>query len=174
MIELKNISKSYTSLNGKNIILSDVSIILPNNGFIALCGKSGCGKTTLLNMIFGKDNDYDGDILYDDVNLKKINKIEAKKFINSNIFYLKSRDNFVENIKVSEAIYIYLSKDERNKALDLINQFKLEGLLDKKIKKLSSGELQKISIIISVCKKAKITLLDEPICHIDEASVENF
>ena len=54
MIELKNISKSYTSLNGENIILSDVSIILPNNGFVALCGKSGCGKTTLLNMILEK------------------------------------------------------------------------------------------------------------------------
>lgn len=174
MIELKNISKSYTSLNGENIILSNVSIVLPNNGFIALCGKSGCGKTTLLNMIAGKDNDYTGDILYDDVNLKKINKIEAKKFINSNIFYLKSRDNFVKNIKVVEALYIYLSKDERNKALDLINQFKLEGLLNKKIKKLSSGELQKISIIIAVCKNAKITLLDEPICNIDEAIVEEF
>ena len=54
MIELKNISKSYTSLNGKDIILSDVSIILPNNGFVALCDKSGCGKTTLLNMILEK------------------------------------------------------------------------------------------------------------------------
>ncbi len=174
MIELKNISKSYTSLNGENVILSNVSIVLPNNGFIALCGKSGCGKTTLLNMIAGKDSDYNGEILYDDVNLKKINKRETTKFINNNIFYLKSRDNFVKNIKVVEAIYIYLSKDEGNKALDLIKQFKLEGLLNKKIKKLSSGELQKISIIIAVCKSAKITLLDEPICNIDEASVEEF
>lgn len=174
MIELKNISKTYTSLNGETTILSNVSLILPNSGFIALCGKSGCGKTTLLNMIAGLDCNYAGDILYDDVNLKKLNKRNKEKFINDNIFYLKSRDNFVKNIKINEALDIYLSKEEKSKALELIEKFDLIDLINKKVKRLSSGELQKISLIIAVCKKAKITLLDEPICNIDDISVHNF
>lgn len=51
MIELKHVSKSFTSLIGTTEILNDVSFKLPDTGFVALCGRSGCGKTTLLNMI---------------------------------------------------------------------------------------------------------------------------
>lgn len=174
MIELKNISKTYHSLNGETTILKDVSFVLPTSGFVALCGKSGCGKTTLFNIISGIDRDYVGDILYDNIDLKSLNKIDREQFINNNVFYLKSRDNFIKNIKVSEAIYIYLSQDKREEAVKLIKQLEIESLLNKTIKKLSSGELQKISLIIAICKKAKITLLDEPICNIDEASVHSF
>lgn len=174
MIELKNVYKSYNSITGITEILNNVSYVFPDTGFIALCGRSGCGKTTLFNMISGVDQDYLGTILYDGEDIKSLDKSKREDFYSNNIFYLKSRDNFIKNITVKEALEVYLSKDAISKAYNLIKQFELEYLVKKKIKKLSSGELQKISIIIAVCKNAKITLLDEPICNIDEASVKGF
>ncbi len=174
MIELKNVSKSYTSLSGNTIILSNVSLNLPDTGFVALCGRSGCGKTTLFNMISGFDDKFSGEILYDGVNVNKLKHLKRSKFFTNNVFYLRSRDNFIKNLTVKKTIYVYLEKQTRLKALELIKEFDLESLLNKKIKNLSSGELQKVSIIIAVCKNARFTLLDEPICNIDEASVEKF
>ncbi len=174
MIELKNVYKSYNSITGITEILNNVNYVFPDTGFIALCGRSGCGKTTLFNMISGVDQDYLGEILYDGENIKSLDKSKREDFYSKNIFYLKSRDNFIKNITVKEALEVYLSKETIYKAYSLIKQFELEYLIKKKIKKLSSGELQKISIIIAVCKSAKITILDEPICNIDEASVRGF
>ncbi len=174
MIKLNNVSKSFNSITGTTVILNKTNYEFPSTGFITLCGRSGCGKTTLFNMIAGLDQDYQGEILYDGVNIKSLNKAERTRFYTQNLFYLKSRNNFVKNITVKETLDIYLSRDSIPKALDLIEKFDLNYIKNKKIKKLSSGELKKISIIIAVCKNAKITLLDEPICNIDEASVGFF
>ncbi len=174
MIELRNIDKSYNSITGITEILNKTNYVFPNSGFVAIEGRSGSGKTTLFNMISGFDEDYKGKILYDGTDIKSLKKRDKRKFYKTNLFYLKSRDNFVKNITVKEALEIYLSKDSIIKANQLIEEFKLEYLINKKIKKLSSGELQKISIIIAVSKKAKITLLDEPICNIDSQSVSLF
>ncbi len=174
MIELKHVSKSFTSLIGTTEILTDVSFILPDTGFVALCGRSGCGKTTLLNMIGFDDLEYSGEIIYDEINVKGCGKKEINKYRTKQIFYLKSRNNFIKNIKVKDALNIYLSKNQQENAKNLIVKFGLESLLNKQFKKLSSGESQKISIIIACLKKAHITLLDEPICNIEEKSIPLF
>ncbi len=174
MIELKHVSKSFTSLIGITEILTDVSFILPDTGFVALCGRSGCGKTTLLNMIGFDDLEYSGEIIYDEINVKDCGKKEINKYRTKQIFYLKSRNNFIKNIKVKDALNIYLSKNQQENAKNLIEKFGLESLLNKQFKKLSSGESQKISIIIACLKKAHITLLDEPICNIEEKSIPLF
>lgn len=174
MIEFKKVNKSYNSITGITEILNDADYKFESTGFVALCGRSGCGKTTVFNMIAGLDEDYQGEILYDGENIKSYNKKDKNNFYTNNIFYLKSRDNFIKNLTVKEALDVYLSKDKVDKAYELIKQFELEYLKNKKLKKLSSGELQKISIIIAVTQSAKITLLDEPICNIDESSVRLF
>lgn len=172
MITLSHINKSFDDKSGKITILDDVSFTLPNNGFVSLCGKSGCGKTTLLKMIAGKIKNFDGTILYDNVNvLKEKNK---DKFFAKNVFYLKYNDNFFLSLKVKQAIKFYLNKKEIDRANNYIKKFSLEALENKKISNLSSGELQKISLCFALAKKAKITILDEPICNIDSASIDMF
>lgn len=100
MIELKHVSKSFTSLIGTTEILNDVSFKLPDTGFVALCGRSGCGKTTLLNIIGFDDLDYSGEIIYDEINIKELKKKEINKYKTKHIFYLKSRNNFIKNIRL--------------------------------------------------------------------------
>lgn len=174
MLELKNVSKFFDDKSGRINILDNVSLTLPDTGFIALCGKSGCGKTTLLKMITGIINDYQGEILYDGENIKEKSKIIKDNFYTKNIFYLKYNDNFFANMKVKEIIRFYLNKDEIGSINYFINKFNLKSLLNKHIKSLSSGELQKISLSIALAKKAPITILDEPICNMDVSSIEGF
>lgn len=174
MLELKNVSKFFDDKSGRVNILDNVSLTLPDTGFIALCGKSGCGKTTLLKMITGIINDYQGEILYDGENIKEKSKIIKDNFYTKNIFYLKYNDNFFTNMKVKEIIRFYLNKDEIGSVNYFIDKFNLKSLLNKYIKSLSSGELQKISLLIALAKKAPITILDEPICNMDVSSIEGF
>lgn len=174
MLELKNVSKFFDDKSGRINILDNVSLTLPDTGFIALCGKSGCGKTTLLKMITGIINDYQGEILYDGKNIKEKSKIIKGNFYTKNIFYLKYNDNFFTNMKVKEIIRFYLNKDEIGSVNYFIDKFNLKLLLNKYIKSLSSGELQKISLSIALAKKAPITILDEPICNMDVSSIEGF
>lgn len=174
MLELKNVSKFFDDKSGRINILDNVSLTLPDTGFIALCGKSGCGKTTLLKMITGIINDYQGEILYDGENIKEKSKIIKDNFYTKNIFYLKYNDNFFTNMKVKEIIRFYLNKDEIGSVNYFIDKFNLKLLLNKYIKSLSSGELQKISLSIALAKKAPITILDEPICNMDVSSIEGF
>lgn len=174
MLKLKNVSKFFDDKSGRINILDNVSLTLPDTGFIALCGKSGCGKTTLLKMITGIINDYQGEILYDGKNIKEKSKIIKDNFYTKNIFYLKYNDNFFTNMKVKEIIRFYLNKDEIGSVNYFIDKFNLKLLLNKYIKSLSSGELQKISLSIALAKKAPITILDEPICNMDVSSIEGF
>ncbi len=174
MIKLVNVSKSFNDKSGEVKILDDVNLTFPNNGFVAICGKSGCGKTTLLKMLSGLIRDYQGDILFDEVNVNKLSYFKRRKFYSKNIFYLKYNDNFFKKLKVKSAFDFYLNKKEKEKVNQLVEKFELHDLLKKKIKNLSSGELQKISLCISIAKKANITILDEPICNMDNKSMTGF
>ena len=68
MIEIKNVSKKF----GNREIINNFSCSLPDKGFVSLVGHSGCGKTTLLNMIAGVDQNFDGSVLLDGTNLKDL------------------------------------------------------------------------------------------------------
>ena len=69
MLEIKNLTKRYDET-----IIKNLNIILPSTGLIIIVGNSGCGKTTLLNLIGGIDQDYEGEILFDHQDIRKIKK----------------------------------------------------------------------------------------------------
>lgn len=70
MLEIKNLTKRYDET-----IIKNLNIILPSTGLIIIVGNSGCGKTTLLNLIGGIDQDYEGEILFDHQDIRKIKSI---------------------------------------------------------------------------------------------------
>lgn len=174
MIRFDNVTKIFKQRSGNVKILDNVSLELPNTGFIALCGRSGCGKTTLLNMIAGNLHDYSGTIYIDNVDITNLKGTKRNKFFSKNIFYLRYNNNFIKSIKVKECISLYLNKKEYEKCLKYIDKYEIQGLLNKKVESLSSGELQKVGLCISLSKDAKILILDEPICNIDSLSISGF
>lgn len=174
MIRFDNVTKIFKQNSGAIKILDNVSLELPNTGFIALCGRSGCGKTTLLNLLAGCLHDYSGTIYIDNVDITQLKGSKRNKFFSKNIFYLRYNNNFIKSIKVKECIELYLDKKEYEKCIKYIDKYELKSLLNKKVGSLSSGELQKVGLCISLSKNAKILILDEPICNIDSLSISNF
>lgn len=174
MIRFDNVTKIFKQNSGDFKILDNVSFELPSTGYIALCGRSGCGKTTLLNMIAGDLCDYSGTIYIDNVDITHLKGTKRNKFFSKNIFYLRYNNNFIKSINVKECIDLYLDKKEYEKCLKYIDKYNLKDLLSKKVESLSSGELQKVGLCISLSKNAKILIFDEPICNIDSLSISSF
>lgn len=170
MIEFKNVYKSFTEHHRKIIIANNLNIKFPNKGLVVLQGRSGCGKTTLLRMISGREC-YDGDILYNDYSLNSLSKRKKQLFYEKNIFYLKFENNFPPKLLFKEALKLYLNKDEIGYANSFIKEYEIENLLNKRIENFSSGELQKVSLCIALSKKIRVLILDEPICNLDVQTV---
>lgn len=93
MLKISNLSKSYSTIDGKIIALDNLSIQVNEGELIAIVGRSGSGKTTLLNMIGGLDRPDSGSITFDGVNISKLSdkktailrRQKSESFINSTI-----------------------------------------------------------------------------------------
>lgn len=149
MILLKNVSKSYK----KKIILNHVNYQFADTGFYCLYGPSGLGKTTLLNAIAHEINVH--------------GTIETTAPF---IYYNFANDHLFLNATVKENFKLFFSEEEYSVALEYLYRYEIDYLIHKKVKVLSSGENQKILLIIAFVKKAPIILLDEPFSNIDQES----
>ena len=165
MIEIKNLTKCFN----KQVILSDLSLKLPSKGIVIFSGKSGCGKTTLLNIIALEDHKYTGTILFDN---KVIDNIS--EFKKNYIFYNRYEDNLVLDLTIEENLRLFLNEAQYNIALEYIDKHELYYLLSNKANNISSGEYQKICLILALSRRAKITILDEPVGNIDIYSINDF
>lgn len=177
-IELKNISFSYQD-NKK--IVSDFSYIFERGKVYSIIGKNGTGKSTLINMIMGLIKDFEGKILYNNIDINNID-----------LYYL--RENLIgiteqEPMLINETIMQNLTL-----GLEYINQEEISGLckifmLDKFLlnledgintivnehsSNLSGGEKQKISLIRALLKKPDVLILDEPTSAMDIVSLNQF
>ena len=166
MIELKNINKSY----GTRVVLKDFSVVIKDGDYICFYGQSGCGKTTLLNII-GLIEDYDsGSVLYND---KPVNKSYRRKLLDENISFVFQNFGLIEDISVYENFDVIrsiknLKKRDKHalidKTLEKVNQIDIGH---KKIYELSGGEQQRVAVAKALIKKSNIILADEPTASLD-------
>lgn len=161
MIELKDISKSY---NGK-VIFEDVNLKLEEGTVTAFVGHNGCGKSTLLKVISGLVRKDCGEIIYD---RKYRFSYVPEKFPAINM----SARAYLEHM--AEIDSIYLKNDCLDKMNSLARDFYLENMLDKPMKNLSKGTLQKIGVIQAIMSNPEVLLLDEPLSGQDMDSQEVF
>ncbi len=162
-IDIRGLCKHYGSLQ----ILKNFNLEIHDNFLTCLYGKSGCGKTTLLNII-GLIEDYDqGDIFYD--GQKVLKSKEVRKFLRNKIGFVFQNFGLVENLTVVQNIRI----SEKNKKLSLaeiekaLNKFGLSNILSKKIYELSGGEQQRVALAKILLKDVDLILADEPTASLD-------
>lgn len=160
MIEIKNIIKKY----GDKIALDNISLELPNTGFIVLEGKNGSGKSTLINLIGTLDSPSSGTIIVDNYELTCKSENELCKYREENIGFIFQENNLFENMTVRENINIVGSNSNFEQ---IVTYLEIEDLVEKKAKKLSGGEQQKVAIARTILKHPKIVLADEPTSAID-------
>ncbi len=169
MIELKNLTKSFVISKKDAIVLDNISYKFPEKGLVVLLGRSVSGKSTLLNLLAFDDKDYQGNIFYDSVSAKDLNE----NYVKDNIIYITAENNLLPYLTVKENLKLIL-QDKYEESQKYIDKYYLNEILNKKVSTLSSGETQKVALIIAIIKKAKITILDEPIRNIEVNSASLF
>ncbi len=169
-IKLHNVKPTYMSeseVTDSDIYLSDFEV--DNNTFYLIKGHSGSGKTSLLNFIFGKSFSYDGEIFYDNINVKTISDFSDIRI--RKISYIFQDLKLFGNLTAYENVVVKnnLAKAVNENQIDL--WFEKLNIADKKnslISTMSLGERQRVAILRAICQPYEILLLDEPFSHIDK------
>lgn len=172
ILKLENISYRYKDAPKDTYVFKDINYEFEEGKMYAIKGKSGSGKTTLLSLITGLEKCTEGQILYDDKNLEKMN---LDRYRNTDIgivfqsYNLLPRLTAVENIMLSMDISKVKVKNKKEKALELMKSVGLsEEHAKRKILKLSGGEQQRIAIARSLAYNPKIIIADEPTGNLDK------
>jgi Cu-processing system ATP-binding protein len=162
MIEVKDLHKRF----GKNEVLKGIDLSIGDGGIFSILGPNGSGKTTLIKSILGMVIPDRGEIFVDGKSLRNNFKYR------NNIDYLPQIANFPGNLKVSELIAMI--KDLRStKTPDdtrLIELFKLQPFLNKKLVNLSGGTKQKVNLVLTFMFDSPLVILDEPTSGLDPIS----
>lgn len=170
MIQIKKLSKTYSSKSGDVDVLKDIDLNLPRKGFISLIGKSGSGKTTFLNLLGGLDTFDNGEILLQGIKYSDLNDSDWDILRSQYISFIFQEDNLIEDFNIYENLNFVMKNDNYELVLNKLRKFGLEDKIDKYPHELSGGEKQRIAIIRALLKDSKVLLVDEPTGSLDEES----
>jgi len=164
MISIKNVSKSF----GKLQALNNISIDLSPGKSYALIGPNGSGKTTMIKSILGLVVPTSGEILFNQKSIAKDWQYREK------IGYMPQIGRYPENMTIGQIIEMMKSIRQNQTDLDeqLIEEFKLYKMYDKRMHALSGGTRQKVSGALAFLFNAPVLILDEPTAGLDPISVE--
>ncbi|MBP5433777.1 ATP-binding cassette domain-containing protein [Ruminococcus sp.] len=162
MIELKNVRKSF----GERVLFKNLNLTIPDGEFAVLIGASGCGKTTLLDIIAGIEPIDSGEVLVDGVNiLKRRNRLA---YYQTKLGMCFQNFALIENMTVRKNLELVQKKSRSEMSLDdALHRVGMTDYLDKKVCTLSGGEQQRIALARLMVKKCSIVLADEPTGSLD-------
>ncbi|MBQ8575460.1 MAG: ABC transporter ATP-binding protein [Clostridia bacterium] len=161
LLKVRNLKKSY----GSHQVLNGVSFDVPAGKIVGLLGPNGCGKTSMIKSIVGLINDYEGKILVNG----KAPGVESKAIV----AYLPEKNYLAPWMTPKNAInYMadFYKNFDKEKALKMAQTFDLD--LKQKIKTMSKGQQEKLQLILVMCRKADLYILDEPLGGVDLVSRE--
>ncbi|MBL7896777.1 MAG: ABC transporter ATP-binding protein [Bacteroidia bacterium] len=165
MIKLQNISKKF----GKLKALDDVSIHFSKGECIALIGPNGCGKTTMIKSILGMAVPDSGQILFNDKNISPDWKYRSQ------IGYMPQIGRYPDNMNIGQVISMMKDirhSDQLQLDEELIHNFELSKMLNKRLSTLSGGTRQKVSAVLAFLFNPEVLILDEPTAGLDPVSSE--
>ena len=179
MLELKDIKKDYVSGDATVHALKGVSLQFRDSEFVAILGQSGCGKTTMLNIVGGLDRYTSGDLVINGVSTKEYRDRDWDSYRNHSVGFVFQSYNLIPHQDVLSNVELALtlsgvSKSERRaRAVAALEQVGLGDQLHKKPNQMSGGQMQRVAIARALVNNPSIVLADEPTGALDsETSVQ--
>ena len=179
MLELRNIKKDYPAGSGVVHALRGIDLQFRKSEFVAILGQSGCGKTTMLNIIGGLDGYTDGDLIINGVSTKRFKDRDWDTYRNHSVGFVFQSYNLIPHQTVLANVELALtlsgvSKAERRKrAKEALEAVGLGDQLKKKPNAMSGGQMQRVAIARALVNDPDIILADEPTGALDtETSVQ--
>ena len=173
MLQLKNIIKVYSSGAEKVEALKGVDLEFRKNEFVSILGQSGCGKTTLLNIIGGLDRYTDGDLVINGKSTKTFKDSDWDTYRNHSIGFVFQSYNLIPHQTVLANVELALtlsgvSKTERRqRAIAALESVGLADQINKKPTQMSGGQMQRVAIARALVNNPDILLADEPTGALD-------
>lgn len=164
MIEITNLTKSFAKLK----VLNNVNLSCKQGECIALIGPNGCGKTTLIKSILGMVIPSQGDIKF------KGDTISSTFEYRQHIGYMPQIGRYPENMTIGQILEMIkeIRKPETALDEDLLHQFKLKDIFNKRMSTLSGGTTQKVSATLAFLFNPDVLILDEPTAGLDPLASE--
>lgn len=179
-IELKNISKSFPTADSKLglQILNNINFCLNSNESTAIIGKSGTGKSTLLQICGGLDKPTEGTVLIDGIDISKLNDSKMSELRNKRIGFIFQANMLLEDFTALENVMVPAMIAGKNKteckktAEELLKQMGLEDRMNHYPAQLSGGEKQRVAIARALINNPDVILADEPTGSLDEENAK--
>ena len=173
MLHLQNIVKDYVAGDTTVRALKGIDLTFRKSEFVAILGASGCGKTTLLNIVGGLDRYTDGDLIIRGKSTKQFKAYDWDAYRNSCIGFVFQNYNLIPHQTVVGNVELALtlsgiSKAERHRrAVEALKKVGLEEQINKRPNQLSGGQMQRVAIARAIVNDPEIILADEPTGALD-------
>lgn len=167
-IEMKHSYKRYQTGDTEIIANNDINFTIEKGELVIILGASGAGKSTVLNILGGMDNNDEGEVIIDGVNIANYGQKELTTYRRNDVGFVFQFYNLVPNLTAKENVELAseIVADARN-AEQTLRDVGLGKRLDNFPAQLSGGEQQRVSIARAVAKNPKLLLCDEPTGALD-------
>ena len=173
MLQLKNITKNYLSGDNEVQALKGIDIEFRENEFVSILGQSGCGKTTLLNIIGGLDRYTSGDLIINGKSTKEFKDKDWDTYRNHSVGFVFQSYNLIPHQTVLANVELALTisgvgkVERKKKAIEALQKVGLGDQLNKKPNQMSGGQMQRVAIARALVNDPDILLADEPTGALD-------
>lgn len=173
MVKIDNMIKTYEGKGNHTEVLKNISLEVKQGEFLAIMGKSGCGKTTLLNIIGLIDSFNEGNYLLNGLNVKDFKASEMAKIRRDNIGYVYQAFNLINELNCEDNVSLTLgyagirSTERKARAHQLLESVGLKDKFKAYPSQLSGGQKQRVAIARAISNSPALILADEPTGNLD-------
>lgn len=178
MIECREVSVTYPG--SQTTALQAVNLTFTKGEFICVLGKSGAGKSTFIRCLNGLQTPTEGDVIYSEQSLKKLNEAELRQ-IRQHTGMIFQQFNLIPRLSVMQNVLTGLfgrrssfknltglfTKEEKSATLAAINNVGLNGFENRRVEQLSGGQKQRVGIARALVQQPAVLLGDEPVASLD-------
>lgn len=173
MLKLEHITKDYVTAGTTVKALKGIDIEFRENEFVSILGQSGCGKTTLLNIIGGLDRYTDGNLIINGKSTKEFKDKDWDAYRNYSVgfvfqsYNLISHQTILSNVELALTLSGVSKKERKQRAIKALQDVGLGEQIHKKPNQLSGGQMQRVAIARALVNNPDIILADEPTGALD-------